>query len=106
MGNAVIFVTAVTAALTTLLSLRDLAFGAEDLGVSLQIAFWLWICVLFANFAEALAEGRGKARADNLRATKAETMVKLLGHEDDPAPRMVPRPRCAPGSWCGCRRAT
>lgn len=86
MGNAVIFVTAVTAALTTLLSLRDLALGAEGWGVSLQIAFWLWTCVLFANFAE----GRGKARADSLRATKAETMVKLLAHEDDPAPREVP----------------
>ncbi|MFT3687808.1 potassium-transporting ATPase subunit KdpB [Paenirhodobacter sp.] len=90
MGNAVIFVTAVTAVLTTLLSLRDLAIGAEGWGVSLQIAFWLWICVLFANFAEALAEGRGKARADSLRATKAETMVKLLAHEGDPSPREVP----------------
>lgn len=90
MGNAVIFVTAVTAALTTLLSLRDLAIGAGGWGVSLQIAFWLWVCVLFANFAEALAEGRGRARADSLRATKAETMVKLLAHEDDTAPREVP----------------
>jgi K+-transporting ATPase ATPase B chain len=90
MGNAVIFVTAVTAALTTVLSLRDLAAGAAGAGVSLQIAFWLWVCVLFANFAEALAEGRGKARADSLRATKAETMVKLLSREDDTAPRSVP----------------
>ncbi|OWJ79707.1 potassium-transporting ATPase subunit KdpB [Haematobacter genomosp. 1] len=90
MGNAVIFTTAVTALLTTVLALRDLISGAAGAGVSLQIAFWLWLCVLFANFAEALAEGRGRARADALRATKAETMVKLLTREDDPAPREVP----------------
>jgi len=90
MGNPVIFVTAVTAALTTILSLRDLAFGTEGAGVGLQIAFWLWLCVLFANFAEALAEGRGKARANSLRATKAETVVKLMAHEEDQAPRRVP----------------
>lgn len=89
-ANAVIFVTAVTAALTTILSLRDLAIGAPGWAVNLQIAFWLWVCVVFANFAEALAEGRGRARADSLRATKAETTVKLLAHEDDPAPRAVP----------------
>ncbi|WP_225029896.1 potassium-transporting ATPase subunit KdpB [Xinfangfangia pollutisoli] len=89
LGNAVICVTAATAAVTTLLALRDLATGAPGAGVNLQIAFWLWVCVLFANFAEALAEGRGKARADSLRATKAETMVKLLAQEDDPAPRLV-----------------
>ncbi|RDD68818.1 potassium-transporting ATPase subunit KdpB [Paracoccus versutus] len=90
MGNPVIFVTAVTAALTTVLSLRDLALGAEGAGIGLQVAFWLWLCVLFANFAEALAEGRGKARADSLRANKAETVVKLMAHADDPAPRQVP----------------
>jgi K+-transporting ATPase ATPase B chain len=90
MGNAVIFVTAVTAGLTSVLALRDLAIGAPGWGVTLQVAFWLWVCVLFANFAEALAEGRGKARADSLRATKAETMVRLLAREDDPAPKSVP----------------
>ena len=89
-SNAVICVTAITAVLTTVLALRDLMTGAPGWGVNLQIAFWLWVCVLFANFAEALAEGRGKARADSLRATKAETMVKLLAQEDDPAPRVVP----------------
>ncbi len=90
MGNAVIFVTAITAALTTVLALRDVAIGAPGWGVNVQIAFWLWVCVLFANFAEALAEGRGKARADSLRATKAETMVRLLASMDDTAPREVP----------------
>ncbi|MDP0928627.1 potassium-transporting ATPase subunit KdpB [Paracoccus onubensis] len=87
--NAVIFVTAIVAAMTTLLALRDAAFGADNAAVSLQIAFWLWVCVLFANFAEALAEGRGKARADSLRATKAETVVKLLSGEDDTAPKKM-----------------
>ncbi len=76
--NPVIFVTAVVAAMTTLLSLRDLVLGQGEAGLGLQISLWLWFAVLFANFAEALAEGRGKARADSLRATKAETMVRLL----------------------------
>lgn len=83
MGNAVIFVTAITAALTTVLSLRDLVTGMPGSGVNLQIAFWLWVCVLFANFAEALAEGRGKARADSLRATQTETLVRVLARATD-----------------------
>ena len=88
--NPVIFVTAIVAAMTTLLAFRDLAIGADGTGVNLQIALWLWICVLCANMAEALAEGRGRARADSLRATKAETMVQLLAHMDDTAPKDVP----------------
>ena len=90
MRNAVIFVTAISAGLTTVLAVRDLAIGAPGWGVTLQVAFWLWVCVLFANFAEALAEGRGRARADSLRATKAETMVRLLARVDDPTPKRVP----------------
>jgi K+-transporting ATPase ATPase B chain len=84
--NPVMFVTAVVAALTTVLGLRDLATGVPGAGTSLHIAAWLWLCVIFANFAEALAEGRGKARADTLRATKSETRVRVLGAlDDDPA---------------------
>ncbi len=84
--NPVIFVTAVTAALTTVLGLRDLLAGTPGALTALHIAAWLWLCVLFANFAEALAEGRGRARADTLRATKAETRVRVLaGPDDDPA---------------------
>ena len=71
--NPVMFVTAVVAAMTTVLGLRDLVTGVPGAGTSLHIAAWLWLCVIFANFAEALAEGRGKARADTLRATKSET---------------------------------
>ena len=84
--NPVMFVTAVVAALTTVLGLRDLVTGMPGAGTSLHIALWLWLCVLFANFAEALAEGRGKARADTLRATKSETRVRVIAQpEDDPA---------------------
>ncbi|TNC73094.1 potassium-transporting ATPase subunit KdpB [Rubellimicrobium roseum] len=83
--NPVIFVTAVVALLTTILSLRDIAAGTQGGWVALHLSAWLWLCVLFANFAEALAEGRGRARADTLRATKAETMVNVLdGADDDP----------------------
>ncbi|NBE07701.1 potassium-transporting ATPase subunit KdpB [Paragemmobacter ruber] len=83
--NPVMFVTAVVAALTTVLGLRDFLAGAAGAGTSLHISAWLWLCVLFANFAEALAEGRGRARADTLRATKAETRVRLLsGVEESP----------------------
>ena len=84
--NPVMFVTAVVAAMTTVLGLRDLVAGISGAGTALHIAFWLWLCVLFANFAEALAEGRGRARADSLRATKSETRVRVLVDPDaDPA---------------------
>ena len=81
--NPVMFVTAIVAAMTTVLGLRDLATGMTGAGVALHIAVWLWLCVLFANFAEALAEGRGRARADTLRATKSETRVRVLAAPDD-----------------------
>ncbi len=84
--NPVMFVTAVVAAMTSLLGLRDHATGVDGAGTSLHIAAWLWLCVIFANFAEALAEGRGKARADTLRATKSETRVRVVdAADDDPA---------------------
>ncbi|MGX1500817.1 K+-transporting ATPase ATPase B chain [Labrenzia sp. MBR-25] len=76
--NPVMFVTGVVAMLTTLVFLRDLAVGAPDTGIVGQIALWLWVTVLFANFAEGVAEGRGKARADSLRATQSETECKRL----------------------------
>jgi potassium-transporting ATPase ATP-binding subunit len=75
--NPVMFVVEVGAALTTLMMFRDIARGAEGLGFSLQISLWLWFTVLFANFAEAMAEGRGKAQADTLRKTRTETFAKL-----------------------------
>ncbi len=86
--NPVMFVTAVVAALMTVL----LVIGHDDLttGFKLQLVVWLWLTVLFGTFAEALAEGRGKAQAASLRATKAELTAKRLkgdgrAHENVPA---------------------
>ncbi|WP_119422441.1 potassium-transporting ATPase subunit KdpB [Desertibaculum subflavum] len=76
--NPVIFVTAAVAALTTILFVRDLA-GGGDAGFTGQIAAWLWFTVLFANFAEAVAEGRGKAQADTLRRTRADAVARRIG---------------------------
>jgi len=76
--NPVIFTTAVVALMTTILALRDIGSGTLGGWPALHISVWLWLCVLFANFAEALAEGRGKARADTLRATKTTGYVKRL----------------------------
>ena len=76
--NPVMFVVEVTAALTTVLFVRDLLTGGHDLLFSGQIILWLWFTVLFANFAEAVAEGRGKAQADSLRRTRSETQAKRL----------------------------
>jgi potassium-transporting ATPase ATP-binding subunit len=76
--NPVMFVVEVVAALTTILFLRDVATGGANLAFSGQILLWLWFTVLFANFAEAVAEGRGKAQADSLRRTRTETMAKRL----------------------------
>lgn len=80
--NPVIFVTAIVALMTTILGLRGFLAGTEGAATSLHISVWLWLCVIFANFAEALAEGRGKARADTLRATKADTGVMVLPSPD------------------------
>jgi potassium-transporting ATPase ATP-binding subunit len=88
--NPVMFVVEVVAALTTVIFLRDLVGGGTNLLFTLQIIIWLWFTVLFANFAEAVAEGRGKAQADSLRRTRTETQAKLLGEGDSRAYRMVP----------------
>src|ERR1700678_3378931 len=76
--NPVMFVVEVVAALTTVIFLRDLATGGSNLGFTFQIILWLWFTVLFANFAEAVAEGRGKAQAESLRKTRTESQAKLL----------------------------
>ncbi|MGJ4922028.1 potassium-transporting ATPase subunit KdpB [Bradyrhizobium sp. HKCCYLRH2060] len=76
--NPVMFVVEVVAALTTVIFLRDVATGGANLGFTFQIILWLWFTVLFANFAEAVAEGRGKAQADSLRKTRTESQAKLL----------------------------
>jgi potassium-transporting ATPase ATP-binding subunit len=90
--NPVMFVVEVGAALTTALLIRDAAAGSSGLGFEFQVSLWLWFTVLFANFAEAMAEARGKAQADTLRKTKADTIAKLFvcegKIEDLPASRL------------------
>ena len=78
MKNPVMFVLEVVTVLTTVILIRDLVTGGANLGFEFQIVLWLWFTVLFANFAEAVAEGRGKAQADALRRTRTETQAKLL----------------------------
>ena len=82
--NPVMFVTGVVAALATTIFVRDLATGEGGVAFTGQIAAWLWFTVLFANFAEAVAEGRGKAQADALRRSRSDTTAKVLLHPDDP----------------------
>ena len=76
--NPVMFVVEVGAALTTLFVLRDLATGGAGRMFGVQIAVWLWFTALFANFAEAMAEARGKAQADTLRKTRTTTDARRL----------------------------
>ena len=76
--NPVMFVVEVVAALTTVIFLKNVVSGGESLAFTFQIILWLWFTVLFANFAEAVAEGRGKAQAATLRKAKTETVAKRL----------------------------
>ncbi len=74
MGNPVMFVVEVGSVITTVLLFR----GGTAFGFNLQITLWLWFTVLFANFAEAMAEGRGKAQAETLRKARAETIAHRI----------------------------
>ena len=76
--NPVMFAVEVVATLTSVLLIRDLVAGTGHYGFSVQIIGWLWFTVVFANFAEAVAEGRGKAQAEALRRTRTETVAKKL----------------------------
>jgi K+-transporting ATPase ATPase B chain len=76
--NPVMFVLEIVTLLTTVLLVRDLVSGGPSIAFEFQIVVWLWFTVLFANFAEAVAEGRGKAQADALRKTRTETAAKRL----------------------------
>jgi potassium-transporting ATPase ATP-binding subunit len=78
MKNPVMFVVEVGSVATSILLVRDVLRHQGAFGFNLQITLWLWFTVLFANFAEAMAEGRGKAQADSLRKARAETMAKRL----------------------------
>jgi K+-transporting ATPase ATPase B chain len=81
--NPVLFVVYVGSALTTLVLARDLVTGGAQLAFTVQLAVWLWFTLLFANFAEAMAEGRGKAQADALRLARQDTRAKRLNDPGD-----------------------
>src|SRR3979490_1944856 len=87
--SPVMFVVEVVAALTTVIFLRDLLTGGASLGFTFQIILWLWFTVLFANFAEAVAEGRGNAPAERLKRSGTESQAKLLIGSDKTY-RLVP----------------
>jgi K+-transporting ATPase ATPase B chain len=88
--NPVMFVLEIVTALTTVILIRDLLTGGANIVFEFQIILWLWFTVLFANFAEAIAEGRGKAQADALRRTRTETKAKLLTGSDRSKYKLVP----------------
>ena len=107
--NPVMFVVEVGAGLTTILLIRDIVGGPGGIGFELQITLWLWATVLFANLAEAMAEGRGKAQADTLRKTRTETVANRFtngGTETVPPAPDVRRHRFRAGEWlCRLRSA-
>ena len=76
--NPVMFVVLVGSVFTTFVFARELLGGTAGWGFTLQLALWLWFTVLFANFAEAMAEGRGKAQADSLRKSRTQTTARRL----------------------------
>jgi K+-transporting ATPase ATPase B chain len=78
MGNPVMFVVEVGSVVTSVLLVRDALQHQGAFGFNLQITLWLWFTVLFANFAEAMAEGRGKAQADALRKARSETVANRV----------------------------
>ncbi len=81
--NPVMFVLEMVTLLTTVLLVRDIVVGGQTITFEFQIVIWLWFTVLFANFAEAVAEGRGKAQADTLRKTRTETRANRLLSPDN-----------------------
>ena len=94
--NPVMFVVEIVAVLTTIILLRELISGGQ-LGFTVQIVVWLWITVVFANFAEAVAEGRGKAQAATLRKARTETPAKRLASLNAAEFQTVPAPQLKQG---------
>jgi len=88
--SPVMFVLDLVTVLTTALLIRDIVTGAENVAFGFQITLWLWFTILFANFAEAIAEGRGKAQAASLRRTRTESEAKLLSGADIKKYTVVP----------------
>ncbi len=99
------FVVWLGSAITTGIFLVDLVQGETgSLAFTGVVSLWLWLTVIFANLAEAIAEGRGKAQASALRATRSEMMARRL-YEGD-AEELWPRRTCARATWWCARRAT
>src|SRR5664280_1744977 len=94
MGNPVMFVVEIGSVITTVLLFR----GGAAFKFNLQITLWLWFTVLFANFAEAMAEGRGKAQADTLRKARSETVANRLQASGDI--EKVPSSNLCAGDMC------
>ena len=90
MKNPVMFVLEVVTILTTVILVRDVVTGGGNLLFEFQIVIWLWFTLLFANFAEAIAEGRGKAQADALRRQRTESQAKLLTGGNGKNYKLVP----------------
>src|SRR6476659_10607870 len=87
--NPVMFIVELGSVITTGIFILDLARGETgSLWFVASIAVWLWLTVLFANFAEAIAEGRGKAQANALRATRTTTNARLRDGGEVPAPEL------------------
>jgi K+-transporting ATPase ATPase B chain len=99
--NPVMFIVEIGSVLTTLLFLRDLPKEGEPHLFTGLVAAWLWFTVLFANFAEAVAEGRGKAQADSLRKTRSETQARVRLPDGSLVDR--PSPELRPGDLCVVR---
>jgi len=90
--NPVMFVVEIGSVITTYFWLRGLVNGSSDTLFTGQVSLWLWFTVIFANFAEAMAEGRGKAQAESLRKAKTDTSARrLVGQREErvPAPQLV-----------------
>jgi K+-transporting ATPase ATPase B chain len=99
--NPVMFIVEIGSLLTTLLFLRDLGKEGEPHLFTGLVSAWLWFTVLFANFAEAVAEGRGKAQADTLRKTRSETQARVRLESGELVER--PSPELRPGDLCVVR---
>jgi High-affinity K+ transport system, ATPase chain B len=104
--NPVMFVVLVGSVLTTLVLARDLIQHRGDWLFTLQIAIWLWFTVVFANFAEAMAEGRGKAQAATLRKARTETRARKSRASPTETPRMCRATICAEAISCFVSRET
>ena len=104
MKNPVMFVVEIGSVITSIYLLRDILMHHGALRFDLQITLWLWFTVLFANFAEAMAEGRGKAQADALRRAKSETTA--VRFRADGSTEEVAEFGSARGRCCACRCGT